>query len=236
LDAEGKLKLALDTTQNFGSLALAKEKKVIYSAYFDIKITHSETLMPAIDYAFQFCNAERRELEALYLCIGPGSFTGLRIGLATAKGIAFALGIPLYAFSSLELAALPVCGLGKNILSVIDAKMKEIYCAFYDPVLKEIIPPAVMKPEELCQLKENDFILCGSAAEMLKPLLQNAGHHFYTLSSIMQIPSAAGLFYLPEKLPEKFIPQNIENLEPMYLRAAKAQIGKKNEEGKSLVT
>ena len=223
------MKLALDSTQNFGSIALAKEKRVIYTAYFDIRITHSETLMPAIDYAFQFCNVERRELKEIYVCIGPGSFTGLRIGLATAKGIAFALGIPLFAFSSLELSALPVCGLGKNILAAIDAKMKEVYIAYYDQVLKEIIPPVIIKPEELCQLKLDDFILCGSAAEMLSPLLQNAGYNFYTLNPVTKIPSSAGLFFLPELLPEKYVPQDIENLEPMYLRAAKAQVGIKNE-------
>ena len=229
MDAERKLKLALDTTQNFGSIALADEKRIIYSAYFDIKITHSETLMPAIDYAFQFCNVERRELKEIYVCIGPGSFTGLRIGLATAKGIAFALGLSLYAFSSLELSALPASRLGKNILSAIDAKMKEVYFAYYDQAIKEIIPPAIMKPEDLCQLHLNDFILCGSATEMLSPLLQKAGYNFHNLNPIMKIPSAAGLFFLPEMLPEKYVPQDIEDLEPMYLREAQAQVKKKKE-------
>jgi len=220
------LKLAIDSTQNSGSIALANEERVIYSAYFDIKITHSETLMPAIDYAFKFCNIKRSELQEIYVCIGPGSFTGLRIGLATAKGIAFALGIPLYAYSSLELAALPASGLGKNIFAAIDAKMQEVYYAYYDQQLKEIIPPSIAKPEELCTLDLEDFILCGSASEMLVPLFKNAQYNFYPLNPVMKIPSAAGLCALPNLLPEKHFPQILEELEPLYLREARAQVKK----------
>ncbi|MEN6445259.1 MAG: tRNA (adenosine(37)-N6)-threonylcarbamoyltransferase complex dimerization subunit type 1 TsaB [Candidatus Cloacimonas sp.] len=220
------MKLALDTTQNSGSIALADTNRVVYSAYFDIKITHSETLMPAIDYAFSFCNCQRHELNEIYVCKGPGSFTGIRIGLATAKGIAFALGIPLYAYSSLELAALPASGLGRNILAAIDAKMQEVYYAYYDAKLKELIPAGIGKPEELLKLKLQDFILCGSASEILSPLFIDAGYNFYTLNPILKIPSAAGLFALPNILPVKHLPEDLEELEPLYLREAKAQIKK----------
>ena len=225
MDQDWKLKLAIDSTQNSGSIALANEERVIYSAYFDIKITHSETLMPAIDYAFKFCNILRSELQEIYVCIGPGSFTGLRIGLATAKGIAFALGIPLYAYSSLELAALPASGLGKNIFAAVDAKMQEVYYAYYDQQLKEIIPTSIATPEELCNLDLEDFILCGSASEMLALRFKNS-YNFYTLHPVMKIPSAAGLFSIPNLLPEKHFPQILEELEPLYLREARAQVKK----------
>jgi hypothetical protein len=64
---------------------------------------------------------------------------------------------------------------------------------------------------------------------MLSPLLQKAGYNFHNLNPIMKIPSAAGLFFLPEMLPEKYVPQDIEDLEPMYLREAQAQVKKKKE-------
>jgi len=222
------LKLALDTTLSSGSIALATEERVIYSAFFDIKITHSETLMPAIDHALKFCGVEKRDLSSIYVCQGPGSFTGLRIGIATAKGIAFGLDIPLFTYSSLELAALAASGLGKNILVTIDAKMKEIYLACYDSNLNELIAPQVIKPDDVCQLPLQDFILCGTASELLSPLLKVSGHEFYTLNSTLQYPSAAGLFALAQLLPHKHLRQNLVELEPLYLRDSTAQV-KRNE-------
>lgn len=218
------MKLALDTTQNSGSIALATGERLFYSAFFDIKITHSETLMPAIDHALQFCGASKQDLQAIYVCRGPGSFTGLRIGLATAKGIAFGLSIPLYAYSSLELAAFSAVGLGKPILVAIDAKMKEVYYAAYSSELKERIPPRVVKPESLELLGLDDFILCGSGAEQLKPRLAESGHKFITLNPALQIHSAAGLFLLAELLPDKHIPQDLAELEPLYIRESTAQV------------
>ena len=216
------MKLALDTTLNSGSIALGDEDRVLYSAFFDIRITHSETLMPAIDHALKFCGHLPAELTELYVCVGPGSFTGLRIGLATAKGIAYGLGIPLFAFSSLELAALAASGLGKPILSVIDAKMKEVYFALYDPQLKPIIPPQVGSPQVLGTLPGEDMLLCGSGAGMAEAELIKAGKQFHRLHD--PLPSAAAMFDLAKLLPEKHVPCDPAGLEPLYLRESTAQI------------
>lgn len=217
------MKLALDTTQNSGSIALATGERLLYSAFFDIRITHSETLMPAIDHALGFCGVSKTDLREIYVCNGPGSFTGLRIGLATAKGIAFGLSIPLYAYSSLELAALSASGLGRNILVAVDAKMREIYYAAYSSDLKEIISPRVAKPEELGKLELDDFILCGSAFERHAPLAEFSGCRASMLSPAHQFIGAAGLFYLAEKLPDKHTAQNLADLEPLYIRESTAQ-------------
>lgn len=218
------MKLAIDTSQSSGSVAIQADGRTVYSAFFDIKITHSETLMPAIDHALSFCEAKREDLEAVYVCHGPGSFTGLRIGLATAKGIAFGLGIPLFAFSSLQLSALPGQGLGRNILAVIDAKMKELYFALYNTDLGEIISPQIVSPQELAELDIENFILCGSGSDIMQPLLSAKNANFSKLNPLMQIPSAAGLFMLGQLLPDMLIAQNLAELEPLYLRESTAQV------------
>lgn len=221
--------LAIDSSQSSGSIALQTGGRVLYSANFDIKITHSETLMPAIDHALSFCGADKKDLKAVYICNGPGSFTGLRIGLATAKGIAFGLQIPLFAFSSLQLCALAATGLDKNILACIDAKMKEVYFALYSSNLQELIPPQVISPAELAQQDLGEFILCGSAAGIMEPLLNASGAKYYQLNSLLHIPNAAGLFMLGQFLPEQHIPQNLAELEPLYLRESTAQVRAKNQ-------
>ncbi|MDD2229978.1 MAG: tRNA (adenosine(37)-N6)-threonylcarbamoyltransferase complex dimerization subunit type 1 TsaB [Candidatus Cloacimonetes bacterium] len=218
------MNLAIDSSQSSGSIALQSEGRVIYSANFDIKITHSETLMPAIDYALSFCGASQKDLKAVYLCNGPGSFTGLRIGLATAKGIAFGLQLPLYAYSSLQLCALSATGLAKNILCCIDAKMKEVYFALYSPTLEDIIPPQILNPENLATQDLGEFILCGSAATIMQPLLMAHNKPFYMLNNLLNAPNAAGLFALGLLLPHLYAPQNLAELEPLYLRESTAQV------------
>lgn len=187
--------------------------------------------MPAIDNALSFCGYVPQDIKALYVCSGPGSFTGLRIGLATAKGIAFGLNIPLYSFSSLLLGASAAYGLGRKIMCCIDAKMKELYIAYYDEYLQEIIPPRVISPAAMLELAEDGFILCGSGTALVSPLLTEAGRKFYPLPSVGQNPGAAGLFSLAQLWPEKHQARNLEDLEPLYLRESTAQI-KKNSQPK----
>ena len=78
------ISLAIDTSNSSGSIALMKNRELLFSSFFNIKITHSETLMPEIDRALSLCNLETTDLDEILIAIGPGSFTGLRIGLATA--------------------------------------------------------------------------------------------------------------------------------------------------------
>jgi tRNA threonylcarbamoyladenosine biosynthesis protein TsaB len=218
------LKLALDTSQSSGSIALWDAGRVVYSACFDVDITHSETLMPQVDAAFKLCGYSPEALEAVLVTKGPGSFTGLRIGLATAKGIAYGLKIPLLAFSTLKLAALQRYNCGRDILAVLDAKMKETYAAKYDEHLHELYKPQVCPPAELMNWGLQDCYLLGSGAVLVQPLFQKAG------ISMMEVPaqplSAAGLFVLEELFPqeERYDLNALAALEPEYLRESTAQI------------
>lgn len=218
------MKLALDSSQTAGSIALWNAGRVVYSCSFEISITHSETLMPQVDTAFKFCGFQPQDIQAVLLTLGPGSFTGLRIGLASAKGIAFGLRVPLLAFSTLQLCALQRFNCGKNILAVLDAKMKEVYAALYDESLRELIPPRVCSPEELLDRDFHDSYIVGSGAGLLQPFLGKAQIRFH--SAPPQALNAAGLFTLAELFPqeERFDLDRIAELEPLYLRESTAQI------------
>jgi tRNA threonylcarbamoyladenosine biosynthesis protein TsaB len=218
------LKLALDTSQTSGSVALWSSGRVIYSAYFDISITHSETLMPQVDHALKFCGFTPSDIEELLLTIGPGSFTGLRIGLATAKGIAYGQKIPVQTFGTLQLCALQRHQCGRNILAVLDAKMKEVYAALYDEDLRELQPPQVCAPERILDWDLHDPYLLGSGIHLLKPLLND--HQTGTVPVRGQAPNAAGLFTLAELFPqaETYDFNQLAELEPQYLRESTAQV------------
>ncbi len=224
------MKLALDASQGSGSIALWDSDRVVYSACFDIRVTHSETLMPQVDAAVKFCGFQPADISGVYLANGPGSFTGLRIGLATAKGIAYGLQIPLRCFSTLQLAALERYRCGRNILAVLDARMREVYAALYDENLRELRPPAVCEPERLLDWNLDDCHLLGSGSGLLRPLLQERG-----LSFVPVPPSplnAAGLFTLARLFPtdETYDFERLASLEPLYLRESTAQVRQRQAE------
>jgi tRNA threonylcarbamoyladenosine biosynthesis protein TsaB len=218
--------LALDTSSTSGSIALELDGVLIYQSYFNIDITHSETLMPQVDYAMKFCKFTPEDLSGLVTTIGPGSFTGLRIGIATAKGICYGRKIPLLTYYSLELVAANCYGSAHPILVVQDAKMKELYTALYTPTLEPIIAPAVIKPEELVSSVEIPVTIVGNMQERIKPMLEKKGLQVFPALEHQNLPMAAGLFSL-RKLkpqPEEYNFELLAELEPQYLRESTAQI------------
>jgi len=222
MDNGRQLKLALDASQPSGSIALQEEGKLVYASSFGVNITHSETLMPQVDHAVKLCGKRPEDITGVLLCNGPGSFTGLRIGLATAKGIAFGLQIPLHVYNSLEVKALGRWDCGKPILSVLDARMGQVYAALYDEHLREIIAPSVCDPKEIKNWRVGEAYMVGNGSH----LVDLDGCQKFPPSLEESVNVAASLFALQElrmdKAPYDF--DVLASLEPFYLRESTAQI------------
>lgn len=218
--------LAIDSSSSSGSIALEKDHELIYQCFFNIAITHSETLMPQIDAAMQFCGYKPGDLEGIVTTIGPGSFTGLRIGLATAKGIAYGRKIPLITYSSLELVAANSYGSELPILVCIDARMKELYAALYSPALEPMIKPCTIKAEDLVLMIDTPVLLTGNMHANLEPLLRDKGIAVHNVLQHQNYPMAAGLFALKRLKPQSEVYdfEALAKLEPEYLRESTAQI------------
>jgi len=218
--------LAIDSSSTSGSIALEQDGALLYQCYFNIDITHSETLMPQVDAALKFCRLSPEDLSGLITTIGPGSFTGLRIGLATAKGIAYGRKIPLLTYSSLELVAANCYGSKHPILVVQDAKMKELYAALYDPLLNPVIEPCVIRPEDLVAKVDAPVTLVGNMGSKLKPMLEAKGLQVTEVLEHQNFPMAAGLLSLKRLKPQPEVYDFIllAELEPQYLRESTAQI------------
>jgi len=224
--------LAIDSSSTSGSIALEQDGNFIYQCFFNIDITHSETLMPQIDAALKFCKLAPENLSGVVTTIGPGSFTGLRIGLATAKGIVYGLKIPLLFYSSLELVAANCYGNEFPVLVCQDAKMKELYAALYSPTLEYVIAPCVIKPEDLIEKVTSPVTVIGNKKEQITSLLSEKGIKTNTALPHQDFPMAAGLLSLKKfkPQPEVYDFDAIASLEPEYLRESTAQIrlNKKN--------
>ena len=123
--------LGIDTTTLSCSVALLQGDNPLAEMTLNIKKTHSERLMPLLDQLLNESAIEREQIEAIAAAAGPGSFTGLRIGLATARALAQGLGIPAVPVCTLEAIAEAVPTPGALICPILDARRHQLYCALY---------------------------------------------------------------------------------------------------------
>lgn len=123
--------LAIESSSLVASVAIAEDDRLIAEYTTDYKKTHSETLMPMIEGICKMTETDPQDLDAVAISKGPGSFTGLRIGAATAKGLCLALGIKLIPVSTLAAMAYNFYGSDKLIVPIMDARRDQVYTGIY---------------------------------------------------------------------------------------------------------
>ena len=123
--------LAVDTTAKAASVCLAEEDKIIGSFFIDTALTHSRTLMPMLEALLDNTETKADELSAIAVNAGPGSFTGVRIGVAAVKGLAFAHNVPCVSVSTLESMAYNCIGVDCIVCAVMDARCSQVYNALF---------------------------------------------------------------------------------------------------------
>jgi tRNA threonylcarbamoyladenosine biosynthesis protein TsaB len=143
--------LALDTTTGSGSVALLENTRLLAEINSESALTHSARLLKAVDYLLQKNSLQIRDIDGFAVAAGPGSFTGVRIGLSTVKAFAFASKKPVAPVSSLAALALKLRETqGRLLCPFIDAKKKEVYAALFEIQsgdLKEVIREAAYGPD-----------------------------------------------------------------------------------------
>lgn len=209
--------LNIETSTKNCSVALAKEGNTIFiKEIAEQNFSHSEKLHLFIDEALKQAGISYKELSAIALSKGPGSYTGLRIGASTAKGLCFALDIPLIALDSLQILALQVTHQGGLIIPMIDARRMEVYTATFDSNHNKISDTQALIIDEnsFSQITQKIYFI-GDGAEKCKPFLQRENLIF--LDQIIY-PSAQEMSLLSY---EKFVAQEFEDIayfEPFYLK------------------
>lgn len=185
---------------------------------------HAELLAPGIEWICAQARIELKEVGAVAVDVGPGMFTGVRVGVATAKAMAQALRVPVVGLESLDLLAFPVRYTDRVIAAVLDARRDEVYTALYRPVpagVQRISQPAVCSPDELAghllALGE-DVLAVGDGAVRYSDVLRRLGD--VEVDASHPFPSATSLVSLAhaQAIREEFV-QPWE-LKPVYLRPA----------------
>ena len=137
----------------------------------DIGKGHAETLMGVIERALAAAQTGYHDLEGIAVSVGPGSFTGVRIGVATARGLALALKVPAVGVTTLAGIALEARQTfpARSVMSVLDARREELYVAIYGLDGAVLVPPAIMYAEDAARLaNEHGFVLSGSGADIVR--------------------------------------------------------------------
>ena len=146
--------LAFDTATPLVTVALHDGDAVVVEHMSEQRMKHGEQLAPLIERAMKGAGIVRQDLTALAVGVGPGPFTGLRVGLVTARTLGFVLDIPVYGVCSLDVLALEavdtgtVTGEGDFVVAT-DARRREVYLASYDPDGRRLDGPVVDKPAAL---------------------------------------------------------------------------------------
>jgi tRNA threonylcarbamoyladenosine biosynthesis protein TsaB len=143
--------LSVDTTTPRGSVAVVSEEAVLAEARVLTAEGHSRWLLPAVDALLGGLAIEAAALDCFAVTTGPGSFTGLRVGLSSVQGLALATGRPCVGVSSLDVLALAARGCGSRVVALMDAFRGEVYAATYDGSGVALGPPRVGVLEELLE-------------------------------------------------------------------------------------
>ena len=138
--------LAFDTSGNFCTVALSVKNK-LYSESMPLTHGHAIHLMPLITKIMERANTNFNQLDLIGVVNGPGSFTGIRVGIATAHGLAIASKLPLVAVSTFELYAWEAQGL--EILVIIDSRRNDLFAQMYDNEMHPLDEPRIIKPNEI---------------------------------------------------------------------------------------
>jgi len=186
----------------------------------DEKYSHSKLLPVFIDDILKENGIKPEQIDAVAVSKGPGSYTGLRIGVSSAKGFAFGINKPLISIDTMLIMAKMAKSKIKNtfdfIVPMIDARRMEVFCSVFDRDLKQISPviAKILTSESFNELKSDKVCFCGNGAEKSINLLKNDNFIF----ELNIIPSAELMCELSEK---KFIAEEFENIssfEPYYLK------------------
>lgn len=174
--------LNIDTAVQTASVCLSQEKKILGLKINPSQKDHAAWLQPAIQELMQESQLNFQQLSAIAVSAGPGSYTGLRVGMATAKGLCYALNLPLIAINTLQIIAAAVNDNSTDfICPMIDARRMEVFTALFDHSLKEIVPSSNQIVDENFfhdWLKKYRILFCGNGSFKFKNISNHPNSFF----------------------------------------------------------
>lgn len=228
-----ELELSIDTASAMASIALSREGRLVAEHTWDCGRDHSRQLLPVVDGLLGRQSASKEALGAVFVCIGPGSYAGVRTGMSTAKGLAFALGVPLAGVGRLEIEAYAFAATGLPVVAVHRAGRGELAWAAYGPRTgnqeqgtrtrpapaadwRELSPPRLTPPEALAGELPHGALVTGELDDAIAAELAQRGHRIVRGAAALR--RAALLAELGWQRLQAGRTDDPKSLEPLYLR------------------
>ncbi len=221
--------LGIDTSTRCGSIGLIDGSEIISEYLLNLPVTHSERLLESIAYLLKESHCSMEELDGWAISLGPGSFTGLRIGVSTIKGLAYATQKPVAGLSSLDILASQISPTPYLICPLIDARKEEVYTAFYRydkaSLLQRCSLYQAIKPKDLVKGINEKVIFVGDGVKTYGDYLRDSLPSLVLFPDpSLHLPHGATVARLGSELLLKGISLDVKTFTPIYVRASEAEI------------
>jgi tRNA threonylcarbamoyladenosine biosynthesis protein TsaB len=221
--------LGIDTSTDQTSVALGTEREIVGTARF-AGVRRHDDVVPAIERLLEWTGIELEHVGGVAVGIGPGLYTGLRVGVEAAKTLAQVLGVPIVAISSLDVLAFGVQHTSRRIVAVIDARRREVFYGLYRPVPGGVMRDGdyrVASPHALAaelEIERDEMLLVGNGAILYRKEFEQVDARVELAPATFAHPWASALVSLAAP---RFIREQTDrpaDLVPMYLRKTDAEI------------
>lgn len=222
--------LAIDTSTMLGGVALLDDNILLAESRLNVRVTHSERLLTEINHILLRTGIRIEEIDVFAVAIGPGSFTGLRVGLSTVKGLIYTTQKKLVSVPTLEAFAWNLPHSLYQVCPILDARKKEVYAAIFrwsGEGFSRIINEQTFKIDSLLAEINAPTIFLGEGALIYKDIILNKlhGKAFFAPPHLMTpIPSNVGYLGMKKALQGSF--EDLAKAVPLYLRRSEAEIKK----------
>ncbi len=223
-----ELLLTVDTATAAGSVALSRGETLLGELLLNLPATHTDRLLVSVRQLLADTGTTVAQLDAFGVVLGPGSFTGLRVGVATVKGLALATRRPVVGVSTLQTLALQFPCARHPVCVLLDARKQEVYAGLYGweggcPL--PLRPEAVLSPERLLDSLEGEVLFAGDGAAVYRTLIvRHLGHRAHFAPWPLQPPRAAAAAALGLAALRRGETIPLPQLAPRYIRPSEAEL------------
>lgn len=218
------IRVAIETATSFGTVAVARDERILAEVGVGVQSRHAETVLPSLETALGLAGVDRAAVEEVVVGAGPGSFTGVRVAGATAKGLVAALDASLVAWSSLLALAAAVAS-DRPVCALLDARRGEVYagCWRVGDELETVLEPTVGTVEAvLAETRSAAPVYAGDGALRYREAL---AAHGAVAAGVPAYPRASALLWLAARYPQRGRVADAAGWEPSYVRASSAERG-----------
>jgi tRNA threonylcarbamoyladenosine biosynthesis protein TsaB len=224
------LVLAIDSATPVAGVALVAEDRVIKEIFLNYRRTHSQTLMVMVNEVLRETETSLADLDGIAVTSGPGSFTGLRIGMATAKGLALGSGRALVGIPTLDALAYNLCMFEGYICPLLDARKNEVYTALYQGQggqVERISEYRACSPSELvedvCSRGIERVAVLGDGARRYQEHMESLGSRVIRPPANLCLPRASSVGLLAVSRLQRGESDQVHDLIPVYVRLSEAE-------------